>query len=137
MPGNRGNTSLKLKRCNEDPMQEYDRLPTQLRAWLAAAVLPWRPRSVRRAFDRAVARTQDPTRALEELDRLQAKLLARDAQEIWGRDYPGLSSARELVSMTKKGAYFRVARTPSVLERMAHPFAPRHIGSDQTTSSGP
>jgi hypothetical protein len=93
MRGNRGQTSLKLKRRNEDPMREFDRLPPELRAWLASAVLPWRPRSVRRAFDRAVARTRDRSRALEELDRLQDKLVAKDAREVWGQEYPYLSTA--------------------------------------------
>jgi hypothetical protein len=88
MRGNRGKTSLKLKRRNEDPMREFDRLPAELRAWLASAVLPWRPRSVRRAFDRAMARTHDRSRALEELDRLQDKLVAKDAREVWGHKHP-------------------------------------------------
>ena len=93
MRGNRGQTSLKLKRRNEDPMREFDRLPPELRAWLASAVLPWRPRSVRRAFDRAVARTRDRSRALEELDRLQDKIVAKDARRVWGQEYPYLSTA--------------------------------------------
>ncbi|MEM9523358.1 MAG: DUF6525 family protein [Pseudomonadota bacterium] len=88
MPTNRGKTSLKLKRRNEDPMREFDRLPSELRAWLASAMLPWRPRSVRREFDRAIARTQDRARALEALDRLQERLIAKDACRIWGRDHP-------------------------------------------------
>jgi hypothetical protein len=92
MPGNRGQTSLKRKRRTEDPMRDFDRLPPELRAWLAAAVLPWRPRSVRRAFERAVARTRDPARALEELDRLQDRLVARDAQAVWGEDHPCAST---------------------------------------------
>ncbi len=92
---NRGNTSLKLKRRNEDPMREYDRLPAELRAWLAAAALPWRPQSVRRAFDRAVARTRDRARAFEELDRLQDKLVAKDVQEVWGQEYPYVSTVRD------------------------------------------
>ena len=91
MATNRGKTSLKLKHQNEDPMREFDRLPAELRAWLAAAVLPWRPRSVRRAFERAVARTRDKSRALEELDRLQDRLIARDVCEVWGQEYPYLS----------------------------------------------
>ena len=92
MRGNRGQTSLKLKRRNEDPMREFDRLPPELRAWLAAAVLPWRPRSVRRAFDRAVARTHDRSSALEELDRIQQKLVAKDAREVWGDAHPYTSA---------------------------------------------
>lgn len=95
MRGNRGQTSLRLKRRNEDPMREYDRLPAELRAWLAAAVLPWRPRSVQRAFERAVARTRDRTRALEELDRLQDKLVAKDARQVWGQEYPYVSTSGE------------------------------------------
>ena len=87
MRGNR-KTSLKLKRRNEDPMQDFDRLPADLRAWLASAVLPWRPRSARRAFERAVVRTRDRSRALEELDRLQDRLVARDARKVWGQAYP-------------------------------------------------
>jgi len=95
MRGNRGNTSLKLKRRNEDSMREYDRLPAELRAWLATAVLPWRPRSVRRAFERALARTKDHSRALHELDQLQEKLIARDVRHVWGPAYPYGSQASE------------------------------------------
>jgi hypothetical protein len=94
MRGNRGRTSLKLRRRNEDPMRDYDRLPPELRAWLAAAVLPWRPRSVRRAFERAVARTKDRSRALEELDRLQDRLVAKDARAVWGDAHPDVSTPR-------------------------------------------
>lgn len=85
---NRGRTSLKRKRRNENPMREFDRLPAELRAWLASAVLPWRPRSVRRRFDIAFARTQDKDSALEELDRIQARLVAEDVRKIWGLDHP-------------------------------------------------
>ncbi|MEM9012425.1 MAG: DUF6525 family protein [Pseudomonadota bacterium] len=88
MPGNRGQTSLKRKRRSEDPMQEFDRLPPELRAWLAEAVLPWRPRSVQRAFDTAFARTRDKADAFQQLDRLQERLVAKDARKVWGQDYP-------------------------------------------------
>ena len=70
---NRGTTSLKLKRRAGNPMRDYDGLPCELRNWLARAVLPWRPPSARRAFDRAMARTADPAHALDEFDRLQAR----------------------------------------------------------------
>ncbi len=73
-------------------MREFDRLPPELRAWLAAAILPWRPRSVRRAFEKAVARTQDKASALRELDRLQERLVAKDAGKVWGQDHPDASS---------------------------------------------
>lgn len=95
MTGNRGSTSLRRKRRSEDPMREYDRLPAELRAWLASALLPWRPRSVRRAFDRAVARTHDPAGALRELDRLQERLVAEDASRVWGPDHPYANAPEE------------------------------------------
>lgn len=88
MARNRGTTSLRLKRRREDPMREFDRLPSVLRAWLASAALPWRPRSVQRAFDKAVARTRDEAIALRELDRLQERLIAKDASRVWGSAYP-------------------------------------------------
>lgn len=88
MPTNRGQTSLRRRRRSTDPMADFDRLPGELRAWLAAAILPWGPKSVRRAFDRAVARMQSTKLALQELDRLQMRLVARDADRVWGPDHP-------------------------------------------------
>lgn len=88
MPSNRGKTSLKCKRRSENPMQDFDGLPQELRAWIAAADLPWRPKSVRRSFDRALAQTGDRQQALAELDRLQKQLLAKDAGTVWGPDHP-------------------------------------------------
>lgn len=95
MATNRGKTSLKLKRHNADPMREFDRLPAELRVWLASAVLPWRPQSVRRAFDRAIARTRNTACALEDLDRLQNRLVAQDARKIWGHKHPCASTIGE------------------------------------------
>lgn len=69
-------------------MQDYDRLPAELRAWLASAVLPWRPRSVRRAFDKAYARTRDTQSALKELDRLQERRITKDVAQVWGANHP-------------------------------------------------
>lgn len=69
-------------------MREFDRLPAELRAWLAAAVLPWRPRSVRKAYDRALSRCGDRILALSTLDAIEARLVAKDAHAIWGGDHP-------------------------------------------------
>lgn len=88
MPRNIGRTTLTTKRRARPPMQEFDRLPAELRRWLAGALLPWRPRSVQTAFDRAMARTGSRQEALAELDRLQRRLVARDTAAIWGRDHP-------------------------------------------------
>ena len=69
-------------------MREFDQLPAELRAWLASAALPWRPRSVHRAFCNALRRTNDKKLALRELDALQQRRLAEDATGVWGHDYP-------------------------------------------------
>ncbi|MDJ1015077.1 MAG: DUF6525 family protein [Paracoccaceae bacterium] len=77
MAGNLGQTRLRTRRRREDPMREFDRLPPVLRAWLSQAALPWRPRSVRRAYDRALAECGEPDAALRELERLEAARLAQ------------------------------------------------------------
>lgn len=76
-------------------MREFDHLPAELRVWLATACLQWRPRSVRRAFDSAFARTKDRDLALRELDRLQERLIARDVPRIWGQDHPAVAETEE------------------------------------------
>jgi len=91
---NLGRTSLKRRRRNEDAMREFDRLPAELRAWLADAVMPWRPRSVRRAFDRALAATGDRGRALAELDRLEARRVGKDAARVYGPEHPAAGGPR-------------------------------------------
>ncbi|MEM9045361.1 MAG: DUF6525 family protein [Pseudomonadota bacterium] len=90
MRKNRGQTSLRRKRRTEDPMREFDRLPAPLRNWLAGAVLPWRPRSAKAVFARAMARTRNEAEALAELDRLQARLIDKDIHYVWGADHPGV-----------------------------------------------
>ena len=90
---NLGQTTLKRKRGRQDPMREFDGLPQELRAWVASADLPWRPGSVRRSYERALAETGDKDRALAELDRLQERLVAKDAKKIWGEVHPKVSDA--------------------------------------------
>ena len=87
-PRNRGATTLRTKRRRENPMSEFDRLPGELREWLAAAKLPWRPRSVQQAYSKALMRTTDAATALRELDRLEQRLVAKDARAIWGHGHP-------------------------------------------------
>lgn len=88
MSGNRGATSLRKKRRQGDPMRDFDRLSPELRGWLASAILPWRPKSVQRAYDRALARTRDANLALEELEQMQQRLVAKDVKKVWGDLYP-------------------------------------------------
>ena len=93
MKSNRGTTTLKCRSRRGNKMRDYDRLAPDLRAWVANAVLPWRAGSVERAFAKALARTGDRAHALEELDRLQARRVAKDVVRIWGNGHPlsGLS----------------------------------------------
>ncbi|MGR3468315.1 MAG: DUF6525 family protein [Shimia sp.] len=84
---NRGETTLGAKRRSRDPMRDYDALPPALRRWVAGAALPWSARSVRRAYGKARAKTGDEAAALAELDRLQARTVARD-RAVWGGAYP-------------------------------------------------
>ncbi len=88
MPRNLGTTTLKRRRRPPNAMHEFDRLPPELRSWVATAMLPWRPQSVRRAYDKALERTQDTSKALEELDRLQERRITQDTRRLWGEDHP-------------------------------------------------
>ena len=85
---NRGQTSLKCSRRKENAMREYDKLPADLRIWLSTAMLPWRAKSVRRVYDKALARTGDAALALKALDELQRKRVAQDVRKVWGEDHP-------------------------------------------------
>jgi hypothetical protein len=60
MPNRNLATSLK-RRKRADPMRAYDALPADLRQWLAGAVLPWSPASVRRAWARVRCAWQTAT----------------------------------------------------------------------------
>jgi hypothetical protein len=85
---NLGSTNLKLKRRNENPILDYDRLPKELRKWIANAELPWRPKSVLKAYERAFSKTGDRNEAMNELNNIQHRLVAKDANVIWGKNYP-------------------------------------------------
>ena len=93
MARNRGTTSLKCKPRKENTMRDYDQLPPALRAWVAAADLPWRPKSVQKSYAKALAQTGDAKRALAELDRLQHRLVAKDVTRVWGQEHPQATKA--------------------------------------------
>ncbi|QFS84918.1 hypothetical protein FIU97_18685 (plasmid) [Roseivivax sp. THAF40] len=88
MRGNLGRTTLKRSRRRDDSMREYDRLPPELRAWVATANLPWRPKSVHKAYSKALSKTGDPSKAIAALEVLQSRLVASDAARIWGEGHP-------------------------------------------------
>lgn len=91
MPGQarRGNLATGLRRRRSvAPMQAFDRLPAELRAWLHMAALPWSAESALRLWRRALAATGDPAGARARLDAAEARAIARDAARVWGAGYP-------------------------------------------------
>lgn len=75
---NRGATSLRTRRRNEDPMQAFDALPAPVRSWLSQAALPWSPASCRKILRKARTRGEGLDDVLARLDRAQQNTLARD-----------------------------------------------------------
>lgn len=81
-------TSLRCKN-RAHPMDNYDRLPPELRAWLSRAALPWSAHSVARLWTRLLRELRgDRDAALARLDRAEHRMLARDGPRIWGNRYP-------------------------------------------------
>ncbi len=81
-------TSPRARWQQGNPMAAYDRLPPDLRSWLAEAALPWSAASVLRLWQRALRETGCSKAARDRLARAEAKTLAREAARIWGRHYP-------------------------------------------------
>lgn len=81
-------TSLRRK-VRTRPMDRYDRLPPELRQWLAAAALPWSPHSALKLWTRLCRECGGDTEAIRRrLERAEARMLAKDAAKIWGAAYP-------------------------------------------------
>ena len=80
------NTSLRRKAA---PMAQFDRLPPELRQWLAQAALPFSAKSALKLWQRSLRDSAGNTAAaLAALAQAEARLLARDAARIWGADHP-------------------------------------------------
>lgn len=76
-------------------MDRFDRLPPALRGWLAQAALPWSPHSAQRLWQRLHRETAGDTEAmLRRMALAEARMLARDIPQIWGRDHPAVASDR-------------------------------------------
>lgn len=85
----RQRNAISTLRRRASRMDDFDRLPPELRGWLHHAALPWSARSVRRLWQRALRHTQGDRRAaLAALSRAEARALARDAGRIWGASHP-------------------------------------------------
>lgn len=87
MSGNLGQNQLRKRRSPKDPMQVYDRLPREVRQWLAEAQMPWSPEACKRICLRAKRRGETMDDVLARLDRAERQTLAREqADRVWPRD---------------------------------------------------
>lgn len=83
------NTSLKPSRRSHRPMDAYDRLPSDIRAWLREAHLPWSAQSVLKLWTKALRTYRgDRAAALAYLTECELRKLKKDAPQIWGTSYP-------------------------------------------------
>lgn len=81
------------RRLGAEGMCEFDALPSDLRRWLAGAVLPWSAASVRRVWNRALrASGGDAAMARAALGAAERRRLARDVAQVWGPSHPFLTS---------------------------------------------
>lgn len=87
MSANLGQTTIKRRKRQGDPMQAYDQLPVALRRWIANAALPWSPNSVRNTWSRARARGLSEQDALKFLSQCETGMLRQDdvAQKFYPR----------------------------------------------------
>lgn len=82
-------SSLKRRRNAVNPMAAYDRLPPELRYWLAHAALPWSAQSVLRLWRKTLrACDGDTAEARRQLSRIENRRLSQDARRIWGDAHP-------------------------------------------------
>lgn len=84
------NLSSRLPRSKPASMRAFDRLPPRLRNWLHQAALPWSAASALALWQRALRETGCETAALARLSATEARLIARDAQAVWGPDHPAV-----------------------------------------------
>lgn len=81
-------TSLR-RRARPRPMERYDRLPPELRNWLAGAALPWSPHSALKLWNRLCRECGRDSAAIRcRLDQAERRMLAKDAARVWGAAYP-------------------------------------------------
>ncbi|GLK65061.1 DUF6525 family protein [Paracoccus kondratievae] len=87
----RANLATSLRRRRRScPIAQYDRLPPELRRWLAQAALPWSPVSALRLWQKILSETAgDVEAARRRLDQIEARMLMKDAPHIWGTPLPG------------------------------------------------
>lgn len=115
-----GNLATRLRRSpRPDTMQAYDALPPEARRWLAGAKLPWSARSVAKLWARAWHDAGGDLAAVRvRMDAAQARKLARDAADVWGRHYPAETTAiRPHRKPGAKAPFWQALNTPARPQR--------------------
>ena len=111
----RANLATSLRRRRRScPITQYDRLPPELRHWLAQAALPWSPVSALRLWRKLLDETgKDAEAARARLDMIEARMLMRDAPGVWGVAPPAgrMGSVARPASGTASGGAW-VANSP-------------------------
>ncbi|MQY41756.1 hypothetical protein GG681_03830 [Epibacterium sp. SM1969] len=74
---NRGSTGLRTRARRGNPMEIYDRLPGDLRQWMAGACLPWSPSSCLKIWRNARARGLPVEERLALLNRIEQATLKK------------------------------------------------------------
>lgn len=88
-------STLKRRQRSTNPMAGYDRLPAELRLWLAQAALPWSVPSVLRLWRKTLpACGGDTEEARRQLSRIESRRLGQDARRIWGEAHPAAEGCR-------------------------------------------
>ena len=89
-------------------MAQFDRLPPDLRQWLATAILPWSVHSVLRHWKTAMHSANgdaDHARAL--MSQIEARCIARDALLVWDGQHPAAAPANSSQRPARRAAQFR------------------------------
>ncbi|MFC3182414.1 DUF6525 family protein [Cypionkella sinensis] len=118
-----GNLATRLRRSpRPDTMQAYDALPPEARRWLAGAKLPWSARSVAKLWARAWHDAGGDLAAVRaRMDAAQARKLARDAADVWGRHYPAEPPAtpKPVRKPQAQLPFWQALNTPALAQRRA------------------
>ena len=77
MKNNLGNTKMLKKRRFKRDLNDFDRLPKNLREWLIHAIYPWSIKSVKKIYYKALDDTGSAMLAIEELNKIQKNYLKK------------------------------------------------------------
>ncbi len=92
----------------QSPMAQFDRLPPDLRQWLATAILPWSVHSVLRHWNAAMQTANGDTyHARTLMTQIEARCIARDALHIWDGQHPSAAPANSGQRPARRATQFQ------------------------------